>query len=98
MTLIPLPREDVDSIVAHMNNDHSETLANYVRYFGGVKEVISAELKDITHHELHIDTVAHSLSCCIAVQLIRPIHNSADVRQVLVEMAKVAKEGLQRDD
>jgi hypothetical protein len=81
-----------------MNDDHGETLANYVRYFGGVKDVISAELKDITNYELHIDTVAHALSCCLAVQLIRPVYSANDARQVLVEMARLAKEGLHKGD
>ena len=98
MTMIPLSKEDAESIVAHMNDDHSETVANYVRYFGGVKDVISAELKSITNHELYIDTVAHALSCRLAVQLIRPVHNASDARKVLVEMAKQARKGLHREN
>lgn len=94
MTLIPLPDDEAESIVTHMNEDHCETLANYVRYFGGVKDVISAELKEITNHELYIDTVAHSLSCRLAVQLIRPVHSAQEARKVLVEMARQAREGL----
>lgn len=94
MTITLLNHEDTQSIIAHMNDDHSETVANYVRYFGGVKGVISAELKAVTNHELYIDTIAHALSCCLAVQLIRPVRNVREVREVLVEMAKQAREGL----
>ena len=94
MTLERLPETDFASIVAHMNGDHPETLANYVRYFGGVKDVISAELKEITPHELYIDTISHELSCRLAVQLIRPVHNAREAREVLVDMARQAREGL----
>jgi putative heme iron utilization protein len=97
MTIVPLTKEDSESIVTHMNDDHSETVANYVRYFGGVKDVISAELKDITNHELYIDTVAHALSCRLAIQLVRPVKNALDAREVLVEMARQAREGLRSD-
>jgi len=94
MTINPLLKEEADRIISHMNEDHSETLANIVRYFGGVSDVISAELKEITNHELYIDTNAHDLSCRLAVQLVRPINSSAEAREVLVEMAKQAREGL----
>ncbi len=94
MSLEPLPVKETAEIMEHMNQDHSETLANYVRYYGGVKDVISAELKEITHHELYIDTVAHDFSCRLAVQLIKPIKKISEARTILVEMAKQAREGL----
>lgn len=94
MALTPLLQEECEAIVAHMNDDHSETIANYVRYFGGVQDVVSAELREITNHELYIDTVAHDLSCRLAVQLIRPVQTAGEARKVLVEMAKEARDGL----
>jgi len=97
VTLKPLLKQECDAIIAHMNDDHGETLANYVRYFGGVQDVISVELKQITNHELYIDTVAHDLSCRLAVQLVRPVQSAVEAREVLVEMAKEAREGLRNN-
>ena len=97
MTSNVLSETDAQSIIDHMNKDHSDTLINYVRYFGGVKDVISAELHSITQHELYIDIVAHALACRLAVPLIQSIHGVDEARAVLVEMAKQAREGLHRD-
>ncbi|ABC27225.1 putative heme iron utilization protein [Hahella chejuensis KCTC 2396] len=89
-----LSTQDVAGIIQHMNDDHAETLCNYVRYYGGVHDVVSAELTEITSHELYLQVIAHSLSCKLSVPLIRSIHSTEEARQVLVEMAKQAKAGL----
>ncbi len=89
-----LSSDDIASIVDHMNQDHADTLVNYVRYFGGVEEVISATLNTITPTELHIDVIAHSLSCKLAIPLIRTIQQVGEARTILVEMAKLARAGL----
>ncbi|WP_020405138.1 DUF2470 domain-containing protein [Hahella ganghwensis] len=95
---MPLPEDEVSSIVEHMNQDHADTLVNYVRYFGGVDGVISATLHSINANEMHIDVVAHSLSCRLAIQLIRPLNSAGEARSVLVEMAKQARSGLHEEE
>ena len=89
-----LSTSDIAAIVDHMNEDHADTLVNYVRYFGGVEEVISATLNTITTTEMHIDVIAHSLSCKLAIPLSRTIQQASDARNILVEMAKQARAGL----
>ncbi len=91
MSLTP---DEITSIVDHMNQDHADTIVNYVRYFGGVDGVISASLHSLNTNEMYIDVVAHSLSCRLAIPLLRPLASVVDARSILVEMAKQARSGL----
>ncbi|OZG74618.1 heme iron utilization protein [Hahella sp. CCB-MM4] len=91
---MPLTPDEITSIVDHMNQDHADTIVNYVRYYGGVDGVISASLHSINQNEIYIDVVAHSLSCRLAIPLIRPLTSVTDARIILVEMAKQARSGL----
>ena len=92
-----LTEQEMQSILDHMNQDHEDTLRNYVAYFGGIHDVRHAQLRAITRHEMRIHAEGDSVSCTIALPLSRAIDSPDEARQVLVEMARVARQGLMQE-
>ncbi len=85
---------EVQGILDHMNQDHPDTLRLYISYYGGLQDVRHAELRAITRHEMRIHAEGDTVDCVMAIPLSRPVDTPSDARTVLVEMARVARQGL----
>lgn len=92
-----LTEQEMQAILDHMNQDHEDTLRNYAAYFGGVADVRHARMREITRHEMRIHIEGESVDCTIALPLSQPVDTAAQARQVLVEMARTARQGLQQE-
>ncbi len=88
-----LSTADVTRIMDHMNEDHGDALLLYAKGFGGVTEATSARMVDLDVEFMELEVTTPTGVEMVPLQLIEDVHNATEARQVLVEMARIAREG-----
>lgn len=88
-----LSRADVTRIIDHMNDDHEDALLLYAEYFGGVEGATAARMValETEYMELEVDTPEGTQT--VPLQLIEDVHDAVEARNVLVQMAQIARQG-----
>ena len=77
------------AIISHMNEDHSDACLLYARHFANQKQATSAELIDISLSQIILRIEGEDLT----VDFPRVAQSLDDIRSVLVEMVKLARDG-----
>ncbi|NBB85646.1 MAG: DUF2470 domain-containing protein [Bacteroidetes bacterium] len=89
----PLSTADVTRIMDHMNDDHGDAVLLYAQHFGGIEEATSARMVDMGKDVMELEVTTPTGVETVTLQLIEDVHNATEARQVLVEMARIAREG-----
>ena len=88
-----LSAADVTRIMDHMNEDHGDALLLYAQHFGGIEGATSARLVDLGEDFMELEVTTPTGVEMVPLQLIEDVHNATEARQVLVEMAQIARQG-----
>ena len=85
-----LTPDAIATIVAHMNEDHGDSIADYARHYGGIASVESARIRDFDATAMHVvyivDGAPHE--CSIAFE--HALTDTDDARAVLIAMARAS--------
>ena len=86
MAELQLSIKEIDEIIQHMNQDHTDSLLLYARHFGKCEEASRATLVGVTEETctLHIEEPAGCKS--VTIRLKRPVSRIKEAEIVMVEM------------
>jgi len=76
-----------------MNDDHSDAILLYAKYFGGVEEATSARMVDMGEEFMELEVTTPTGVKTVPLQLIEDVYDATAARRVLVEMAQIARQG-----
>lgn len=77
----------------HMNEDHGDAVLLYAQYFGGVDEATSARMVDMGKEFMELEVATPEGTQTVPLQLIEDVHDAIEARNVLVQMAQIARQG-----
>lgn len=80
----------IAAIVAHMNDDHADSVADYARHYGAMDQVDSAHLIGLDADAMRIEAFAGGARSVIVVDFDHPLRDAADARDTLIAMAREA--------
>jgi putative heme iron utilization protein len=81
-----LAQWEIDEIVSHMNEDHSDSLLLYARHYGGCLNATSALLLDIKEDTCSLAVESQNKEEMVVVKLKRSVANIKQAELVMVEM------------
>ncbi|MCH9673636.1 MAG: DUF2470 domain-containing protein [Gammaproteobacteria bacterium] len=84
--------QSVAGIIAHMNEDHADAVVLYARHFAGV-DATDAVLVGFDELGLEIDCGTGEDRRRVRVDFAEPVSTPGQARNVLIEMAKIARAG-----
>eukprot|EP00898_Chlorokybus_atmophyticus_P002326 jgi/Chlat1/3094/Chrsp21S03339 len=84
-------------IMGHMNADHGDSIAAYVRHYLG-EEVDSARLKDIDYLGMEVMAKKDGQEWQVRVPFIRPAETRGEVKQIMVEMVREASAAVSKGE
>lgn len=77
---------EIDEIVQHMNEDHTESLLLYAHYYGGHEDAMEATLVDVGHETCTLSIKAQKGFKSVTIKLKRPVSDIKEAERVMVEM------------
>jgi len=86
--------DDVDRIVEHMNDAHSEDLIRYAEAYGDVIEAKGARMTGIDAEGFDLEVEQEKAT--VPVRFDAPLDTVDEARAVLVEMAMAARDAAER--
>ncbi|BAZ93532.1 hypothetical protein TspCOW1_15290 [Thiohalobacter sp. COW1] len=89
-----LAAEEKARMIEHMNEDHADAVLNYVHAFLGVQAATAARLLDIDRDAMSVEYHTDQGRVLGRIPFTEPLTGKAQIRPVLVEMAKVARQRL----
>ena len=81
-----LAQWEIDEIVSHMNEDHSDSLLLYARHYGGCLNATSALLLDVKEDTCSLAVESQNKEEMVVVKLKRSVANIKQAELVMVEM------------
>ena len=91
-----LPHE-IDEIINHMNNDHSDAVLTYVHHYAGIVEATSATLDKLDEGTMWIIAEVEGVLEYLEIPLSNRIANIKEAEKVMVEMLFTARAQLSND-
>ena len=91
-----LPHE-IDEIINHMNNDHSDAVLTYVHHYAGIVEATSATLDKLDEETMWIIAEVEGVLEYLEIPLSNRIANIKEAEKVMVEMLFTARAQLSND-
>ena len=88
--------EDVDRIVGHMNDAHSEDLVRYAEAYGDVTEVEGVRMTGIDVEGFDLEVEQKSATVPVRIDFDAPLDTVDEARAALVEMAMAAQDAAER--
>ena len=76
------------AIISHMNEDHADACLLYARHFAGKQQAMNAEMIDVSMSQMTLRIEGEDLT----IDFPRVAQGEDDIRSVLVEMVRLAKE------
>ena len=92
-----LLRHEIDEIVNHMNNDHSDAVLTYVHHYAGVVEATSATLDKVDEETMWISADVEGVLTDHEIPLSKRVANIKEAEKVMVEMLFSARAQLASD-
>ncbi len=80
----------IAAIVAHMNEDHADSVRDYARYFGALAAVESAVLQTFDSAGMAVVATVGGTTQRLAIPFDHPLRDTDDARETLVAMARAA--------
>ena len=90
----PFSREDVASMVSHMNEDHANSVLAYAQHFGQCRDATAATLIDVTANDMTLKVFVTNDEKEINIPFDHPLKSGRDAHMTLVKMSKAAKKSL----
>lgn len=87
----PLTPAISDRICRHMNEDHADAVALYVRIFAQLAAVESAQMLAIDPDGMDLQAVVEGTPQTVRVTFDHPLQDSEDAHQTLIAMVKQAR-------
>lgn len=88
----PLPPDLVASAIAHMNDDHAAAVLVYAQGLAGLRWATAATLLGIEETGIQLEVTAEGRDETVFIPFPRPLETPDDLRMVLVEMARTARQ------
>lgn len=85
------PPERAVHIIAHMNEDHADSVLDYARQFAGRTTALAARLTGIDQTGLDLAVTEPTGEHAVRLAFEKPLTSPADAHLVLVDMARAAK-------
>jgi len=93
----PFTGDEVGRMIAHMNEDHADSVLAYLRHFGGRPEASEARLLDLTPILMRLEGRDKTGACCSAeITFDHRLESTHDAHMTMVKMSKQAKRALAR--
>ena len=83
-----------DSVIAHMNDDHSDANLVYVKALAGLVDALSAEMTDFDRNGISLAVEGPNRVSEVRVAFLEPLAKAEDVRPALIKLLKYAREQL----
>ncbi len=84
-----------DRICQHMNEDHADAVALYAQVFGQAPTGVTAQMQSIDPEGMDLITQQNGETLPLRIPFERPLQDSEDAHQTLIEMVKQARRQLQ---
>ncbi len=86
-----LTPDAIANIVAHMNEDHGDSIADYARHYGGIACVESAHIRDFDARTMRVVAKVDGAEHECAIDFEHALTDTDDARDVLIAMARASK-------
>mgnify|MGYP001351746677 FL=1 len=83
-----------DSVIAHMNDDHSDANLVYVKALAGLTDALSAEMTDFDQNGISLAAKGSNGVSEVRVAFLEPLAKAEDIRPALIRLLKYAREQL----
>lgn len=83
-----LTEESIAAIVAHMNEDHAESVIDYARHYGDLEVVDSATLRSFDDEGMTIVALSNGEKQVLSVDFDHTLTDTDDARDTLIAMAR----------
>ncbi len=83
-----LPPEQIAAMIAHMNDDHADSVLGYVHHFAKLPAAQSATLVSLDANGMLVHAVIDGATQPIAIPFDHPLQDAADARDTLIAMAR----------
>ena len=83
-----------DSVIAHMNDDHSDANLVYAKALAGLTDALSVEMTDFDHHGISLAAKGRNGVSEVRVAFLEPLAKAEDIRPALIKLLKYAREQL----
>ena len=83
-----------DSVIAHMNDDHSDANLVYVKALAGFTDALSAEMTDFDWQGISLAAKGPDGVSEVRVAFLEPLAKAEDIRPALIKLLKYAREQL----
>jgi len=91
----PFTGEEVGRMIAHMNEDHADSVLAYLRHFGGQPEATEARLIDLTSILMRVEgRQKNGTTCSAEIAFGHRLESVHDAHMTMVKMSKQAKRTL----
>ncbi len=85
-----LTKESIAAIVAHMNDDHADSVADYARHYGELAAVDSATLRGFDLDGMSIVAMSDGTKHVLSVDFDHTLRDTDDARATLIAMARAS--------
>jgi len=85
-----LPPEQIAAMIAHMNDDHADSVLGYVHRFGALPAATSARLVGLETTHMLIEATIDGSAESVRIPFDHPLRDAADARDTLIAMARPA--------
>ena len=82
------------SVIAHMNDDHSDANVVYAKALAGLPDALSAEMTDFDRHGIALAVEMPGRVSEVWVDFLKPLTKAEDIRPALIKLLKYARERL----
>lgn len=92
----PFTESEVTAMVAHMNEDHADSILAYLHHFGNLPEATGGRLLDITSRAMRIEATTPCGRREVTIPFAHSLASTHDAHRTMVQMSKQAKRALGR--
>jgi putative heme iron utilization protein len=80
-----------DRICKHMNDDHSEAIVVYAKFFGNITTAESAQMLAIDSFGMDLKVETEKDTVPVRIEFARQLESAKDAHHILIEMLKEAR-------
>lgn len=90
----PLSAEQVADMVAHMNDDHADSVLAYAQHYGACRAATAAVLLDVSPDAMRLRVQLPEAEREIAIAFDHRLESAHDAHMTMIRMSKAAKRAL----
>jgi putative heme iron utilization protein len=85
---VALPPEQIAAMIAHMNDDHADSVLGYVHHYAKLTAAQSATLVALDADGMLVHAVIDGAAQPVAIPFDHTLRDAADARDTLIAMAR----------